>query len=139
MELQILGRMLRTARERSGISEKEMAELMGTTVRRIREMDSGTVAGQAERYLRYLSHTNYVLVLVKGEHRHVIKCYKNLVSWVNRRCWEGSYVKYAERLGISYKFLKDIIEYRRKMSLTTVMKILEALGYEMQLITKYGR
>lgn len=138
MELLILGRMLRTARERSGISEKEMAELMGTTVRRIREMESGTIAGQAERYFRYLDHTNYMLVLVKEDRRHVIKCYKNLVSWINRRCWEGNYVKYAERLGMSYKFLKDIITYRRKMSLATMIKILEALGYEIQLTKKYG-
>lgn len=90
MELLILGRMLRTARERSGISEKEMAELMETTVRRIREMESSTIAGQAERYHRYLDHTNYKLVLVKEDRRHVIKCYKNLVSWINRRCWEGT-------------------------------------------------
>lgn len=139
MELLILGRMLRTARERSGISEKEMAELMGTTVRRIREMESGTIAGQAERYFRYLDHTNYMLVLVKEDRRHVIKCYKNLVSWINRRCWEGSYIKYAERLGVSYKFLKDIVTHRRKMSLATMMKILESLGYEIQLAKKYGR
>ena len=139
MELLILGRMLRTARERSGISEKEMAELMETTVRRIREMESGTIAGQAERYLRYLGHTNYMLVLVKEDRRHVIKCYKNLVSWINRRCWEGNYVKYAERLGVSYKFLKDIVTHRRKMSLATMMKILESLGYEIQLAKKYGR
>lgn len=138
MELLILGRMLRTARERSGISEKEMAELMETTVRRIREMESGTIAGQTERYLRYLDHTNYMLVLVKEDHRHVIKCYKNLVSWINRRCWEGNYVKYAERLGVSYKFLKDIVTHRRKMSLATMMKILESLGYEIQLAKKYG-
>lgn len=139
MELLILGRMLRTARERSGISDKEMAEFMGTTVRRIREMEVGTVTGKAERYFRYLSHTDYVLVLVKGDHRHVIKCYKNLVSWLNRRCWEGDYVKYANRLGISYNFLRDIVTYRRKMSLATMIKILEALGYEMQLIKKHGR
>lgn len=51
----------------------------------------------------------------------------------------GHYVKYAERLGVSYKFLKDIVTHRRKMSLATMMKILESLGYEIQLAKKYGR
>lgn len=125
-------RMLATARIKSGMSVKQIASLIHSTPYRINELEKGGSDCGVERCMRYLEQTDYVMVLIKEERCHTIKSYKNLVSWINRRCWEGNYSKYAERLGVDYSTLKRILSRERGMLLSTLFQILDKLGYQIQ-------
>lgn len=139
MERNEFCQMLVKSREQAGISKNEMCRRTGLTFARLQLIEAKPNNFIISKPIQYLNAIGCVLCLVKGSACTLVQTEQDVAMWLKEsRKNLFSQRTLAQAIGCSYLTIANIERGKTTITIDTLLKIVNALGYTISIKSKDG-
>lgn len=132
MDRKLLCTIVKDIRQKSGVPMKTICAMMDVMPTSIYRLESGASNFNLKLLMNYLNAINTQMVLSSANSTNmVISDYEQFVDWLVQARTQISYTQriLAEKTGITYVTIANIESQKNIVTIDSFLKIIEALGY----------